>query len=68
LSARSRLKNLFSQTLGKKLQELANTDYEWHVFFKMLFEIEAGNCIEDLELFVNVLYKAYSNTALYEPI
>ena len=60
--------NLFSQTLGKKLQELANTDYEWHVFFKMLFEIEAGNCIEDLELFVNVLYKAYSNTALYEPI
>jgi ppGpp synthetase/RelA/SpoT-type nucleotidyltranferase len=60
--------NLFSQILGKKMQELANSDYEWHVFFKMLFEMEAGNCIEDLELFVNVLYKAYSNQTLYEPI
>ena len=60
--------NQFSMLLGRQLYQLANTDYEWHVFFKMLFEIEDGSCIEDLELFVYVLYKAYSAPELYEPI
>lgn len=60
--------NQFSMLLGRQLFQLANTDYEWHVFFKMLFEIEDGSCIEDLELFVYVLYKAYSAPELYEPI
>lgn len=60
--------NQFSMILGRQLYQLANTDYEWHVFFKMLFEIEDGSRIEDLELFVYVLYKAYSAPELYEPI
>ncbi len=60
--------NNFSLILGRRLQYLANTDYEWHVFFKMLFEIEDGNAIEDLELFVLVLYKTYSNEELYDAL
>jgi len=60
--------NQFSMILGHTLMKLANQDYEWHVFFKMLFEIEEGSNIENLELFVYVLYKTYSARELYEPI
>lgn len=47
--------DIFVDTLGKYLISVINTDYDWFVFFKMLFAIEPGNNIEDFSLFLSVI-------------
>lgn len=47
--------DVFSQILGEHLLEIMNEDYEWFVFFKMLFTIEPGRQIEDFYLFLNII-------------
>ena len=34
---------------------IMNNDYEWYVFFQMLFALELGNNIEDFNLFIEIL-------------
>lgn len=50
--------DIFIDKLGKYLISIINDDYEWYVFFKMLFFVEPGNNAEDFALFLNV-YKNY---------
>lgn len=47
--------DIFVHTLGTYLISVLNKDYDWFVFFKMLFAIEPGNNIEDFTLFLNVI-------------
>ena len=47
--------DIFIQTLGSYLLNIINDDYDWFVFFKMLFAIEPGNNMEDFLLFLKVI-------------
>lgn len=47
--------DIFVHTLGTYLISVINTDYDWFIFFKMLFSIEPGNNFEDFTLFLNVI-------------
>lgn len=48
-------KDIFTHILGNYLISIINKDYDWFVFFKMLFAIEPGNNMEDFCLFLNVI-------------
>ena len=47
--------DIFVHTLGNYLISVINTDYDWYVFFTMLFAIEPGNNMEDFSLFLTVI-------------
>ena len=48
-------KDVFIHHLGNYLLSVINSDYDWFVFFNMLFAIEPGNNMEDFCLFLNVI-------------
>lgn len=48
-------KDIFIHTLGNYLLSVINKDYDWFVFFNILFAIEPGNNMEDFSLFMNVI-------------
>ena len=45
----------FSRIIGDYWVSVMNTDFEWHVFFAMLFAIQPGDNIEDFRDFINVI-------------
>ncbi|NCC55105.1 MAG: RelA/spoT family protein [Erysipelotrichia bacterium] len=45
----------FKQEIGNYLFSQLNSDYEWYVFFQMLFALEDGNNIEDFSLFMEIM-------------
>ena len=45
----------FNNILGQYFESIMNVDYEWHVFFVMLFAIQSGNNIQDFTQFINVI-------------
>ena len=45
----------FVQTLGSYLISIINSDYDWYVFFRMLFAIEPDNNINDFLMFLKVI-------------
>lgn len=45
----------FCNTLGTYFQSVINIDYDWHVFFAMLFLIRPGNNVQDLTEFIQVI-------------
>lgn len=47
--------DIFIHILGQHLISVLNKDYDWFVFFKMLFAIEPGNNLEDFTLFLSVI-------------
>ena len=47
--------DIFIQILGDHLVSIINDDYDWYVFFKMLFFIEPGNNKDDFSLFLKVI-------------
>ena len=61
-------KDEFSDIVGNKLLELMNSDYEWNVFFKMLFEIEPLSNMGDFETFIGVIKDRLRNDDLYTQI
>lgn len=61
-------RNKFCDTLGSELKRLINIDFEWNLFFRMLFEIELGNNIEDFGTFLNVLNIRFLEESLYSPL
>ena len=48
-------KDIFIDKLGKYFITIINEDYDWFVFFKMLFAVEPGNDMQDFCLFLNVI-------------
>lgn len=55
ISPCSLTQNPFFETMGTYLLQTMNIDYEWFVFFRILFAIEPGNNKEDFLLFLSVL-------------
>lgn len=55
----------FSDWIGKYWQSIVNIDYEWHVFFVMLFIIEPGNNIQDFTRFIRVIKGMIVNRRWY---
>lgn len=47
--------DIFIHTLGSYLLTVINQDYDWFVFFKMLFAVEPGNDMQDFCLFLSVI-------------
>lgn len=47
--------DLFKQSVADYLFSQLNVDYEWYVFFQMLFALEDGNNIEDFSLFMDIM-------------
>lgn len=45
----------FCDILGRFWESVMNQDFQWHIFFAMLFCIQPGNNIEDLNDFVHVI-------------
>lgn len=45
----------FKNVLGNALLKKINYDYDWYVFFQMLFALEPGNNIQDFSLFMDIL-------------
>ena len=45
----------FRSNLGRYFEKKMNTDFQWHVFFAMLFMIQPGNNLEDFVDFISVL-------------
>jgi ppGpp synthetase/RelA/SpoT-type nucleotidyltranferase len=58
----------FSEIVGNSLIKLINIDFEWHLFFKMLFEIEPGNNLEDFTIFIKVIRDTITHDEIYEPL
>ncbi len=56
----------FCAILGKYWQSIINVDYEWHVFFYMLFLIEPGNNIQDFTNFIKIIKEMIINNTWYE--
>lgn len=45
----------FTELLGQYWLDIMNVDFEWHVFFVMLFAIEPGSQMEDFMNFLKVI-------------
>ena len=45
----------FCNILGKYWQSIINSDYEWHVFFIMMFAIEPNSSMQDFTQFIVVI-------------
>lgn len=61
-------KSRFGEVLGDKLLSIINKDFEWNIFFKILFEIESGNRVEDFRMFLYIIKMRYSDANLYEKL
>ena len=42
----------FTRKIGSKILDVINKDFRWHLFFKIIFEIEDGSKCEDFEGFM----------------
>ncbi len=42
----------FIDTLGVTIQRLMNVDFNWHLYFVILFEMERSNNVDDLETYL----------------
>lgn len=57
----------FSNKIGSILLSLINSEFQWNLFFRILFEIELGNNAEDFENFISfVRNRFYENNSFYE--
>ncbi|MBR3751420.1 MAG: hypothetical protein IKK58_06570 [Clostridia bacterium] len=52
-----RLGDSFSREFGKTLKNIMNVDFEWNLFFRILFIMEPNNNTGDLEFFISYIRK-----------
>ena len=45
----------FSNIIGHAILNSINNEFQWNLFFRILFEIELGNNAEDFETFINFI-------------
>ena len=58
----------FCDELGRYWQSVLNTDYEWHVFFVMLFAVEPGNNLEDFHVFLEIIRNLVVEKRWYDSV
>lgn len=61
-------KSRFGEILSERLLEIINIDFEWNIFFKILFEIEPGNNVDDFGRFLYIIKARYGDANLYDPL
>ena len=59
----------FCQIFGNRLISFMNTDFEWHVFFLILFQIESdNNNLQSFTEFMRTIKSNYSDKRLYKKL
>ncbi|MBU5483191.1 relA/spoT family protein [Clostridium sp. MSJ-11] len=58
----------FSEIVGGKILSSLNKDFQWNLFFKILFEIELGNNAEDFESFIKYFKNVFYNNKSFKKI
>lgn len=58
----------FCQILADYWLGCLNTDYEWNLFFRMLFALQPGGNLDDFSDFVHMLRDRFSDELLYRPL
>lgn len=61
-------KNRFHEILGPVLIREMNLDFEWNVFFHILFELEPDSDVEDFLTFLTLIRLQYTQKRLYQPL
>ncbi|QUH28125.1 GTP pyrophosphokinase [Vallitalea guaymasensis] len=54
------LEDEFSRVMGETIIASINSDFQWNIFFRVLFEIELGNNVEDFETFIQFIKERFS--------
>ncbi|MGM9940891.1 MAG: hypothetical protein ACI32N_02730 [Bulleidia sp.] len=49
--------NRFCDIAGRYMESKLNVDFQWHVFFIMIFLLRSGSNIEDLDDYIQVFYR-----------
>ncbi len=52
----------FSQLIGPYFREVMNKEFHWNLFFKILFEIEPQDSVDDFEKFLSFLEQIYQTS------
>ncbi|GMQ56237.1 GTP pyrophosphokinase [Vallitalea sediminicola] len=55
-----KLEDEFSKVMGETIIASINRDFQWNIFFTILFEIELGNNVEDFETFIQFIKGRFS--------
>lgn len=62
----AKFEDLFEKRIGESLLEAINTEFQWNLFFRIIFEIEPLNNIEDFEAFIKFFKECFtSNKSIY---
>ncbi len=61
-------KSRFGEILSEKILANINVDFEWNIFFKILFEIEPGSNVDDFGRFLYIVKTRYTDADLYTPL
>lgn len=62
------MKDSFCQKLGVYLLDQINTDYDWHLFFRLLFTLEVGDNLKDFVEFLTLVRQQYARRSLYKAL
>ena len=54
--------NKFAQIVGPYFRDVMNKEFHWNLFFKILFEIEPQDSVDDFEKFLGFLEQAYQTS------
>lgn len=57
LSGEYHSRDIFCDILGKYMQTVINSNFRWHVFFTVLFEVEQGDNLTVLDSFCSIIRK-----------
>lgn len=52
----------FAQIMGPYFRDVMNKEFHWNLFFKILFEIEPQDSVDDFEKFLGFLEQAYQTS------
>ncbi len=58
----------FLSILGERLVTCMNEDYDWNLFFRMLFALEPGNNLADFTEFLRLYRGNFVDDSLYMPL
>lgn len=54
-------KDQFTKKLGAKLLGAINNEFQWNLFFRIMFEIEPLNNVEDFEAFIEFIKECFTS-------
>ncbi len=58
----------FCRILADYWLSVINKDYDWNLFFRMLFALEPGSNADDFGTFLKMMYDRFTRDSLYAPL